>query len=467
MGRGDEGRQRPVGAGGSAGPSGRADTAVRPYKSASDSRLVHPARRLRGEVRVPGDKSISHRALLLNAIAEGEAIISNLGPGADCTSTVRCLKALGVDVDVRPDGTIRIVGGGLHGLREAADVLDAGNSGTTTRLLTGLLAGQEFFSVITGDGSLRGRPMKRIIDPLRRMGGQLWARKGDSLLPIAIRGSHLTAIDYPLPVASAQLKSALLLAGLYAEGATTVREPQLSRDHTERMLRAQGADLRVDGRVITLTPGRRLSALSVDVPGDISSAAFWLVAAAVHPDAEIVVRDVGVNPGRTGILEALAAMGADVEVVPRGERAGEPVADLVARSSVLRATRIAGDLVPRLIDEIPVLAVAAIFADGETTFADASELRVKETDRVAALVTELGRLGAEVRELPDGLAIRGGRRLRGARCQSYRDHRMAMALAIAGLVAEGETVVDGSQAADVSYPEFWEELERLAGEDGP
>ena len=457
---------RGQGAGGRAQETGRREDRKGGGPVGAGARFVHPAKRLRGEVRVPGDKSVSHRALLLNAIAEGEAIISNLGPGADCTSTMRCLKALGVDVEVRPDGTIRIVGGGLHGLREAEDVLDAGNSGTTTRLLTGLLAGQEFFSVITGDGSLRGRPMKRIIDPLRRMGGQVWARKGDTLLPIAIRGSRLTAIDYTLPVASAQLKSALLLAGLYAEGATTVREPQLSRDHTERMLRAQGADLRVDGRVITLTPGRRLSAMSVDVPGDISSAAFWLVAAAIHPDAEIVVRDVGINPGRTGILDALAAMGADVEMVPRGERAGEPVADLVARSSVLNATRIAGDLVPRLIDEIPVLAVAAAFADGETVFADASELRVKETDRIAALVTELGRMGAEVRELPDGLAIRGGRKLRGARCQSYGDHRMAMALAIAGLVAEGETVVDGSQVADVSYPDFWEELERLSREGG-
>ena len=308
--------------------------------------------------------------------------------------------------------------------------------------------------------------MKRVIEPLRRMGGQLWARNGDSLLPIAIRGSHLTAIDYTLPVASAQLKSALLLAGLYAEGATTVREPQLSRDHTERMLKAQGADLRVDGRVITLIPGRHLSALSVDVPGDISSAAFWLVAAAIHPDAEIVVRGVGVNPGRTGILEALRAMGADVEVTLRGERAGEPVADLVARSSVLRATRIAGDLIPRLIDEIPVLAVAAAFAEGETTFADASELRVKETDRVAALVTELGRPG---RRGPRVARRAGGSRRPKASGDPMPELRRSPdghGAGDRGLVAEGETVVDGSQVADVSYPGYWEELERLSGEDG-
>lgn len=429
-------------------------------------RVVRPAQRLRGEVRVPGDKSISHRALILNAIAEGEAIISNVGPGADCASTLRCLRALGVDVESRAGGTIRIVGGGLRGLHEPADVLDAGNSGTTTRLLTGLLAGQDFFSVITGDGSLRRRPMNRVVEPLRRMGGKISGRQGDNLLPIAIRGSHLTGIDYSLPVASAQLKSALLLAGLYAEGVTTVGQPQLSRDHTERLLKSQGADLSVDGRVITLVPGRHLSAISLDVPGDISSAAFWLVAAAIHPDAEIVVRDVGVNPGRIGILEALKSMGADVEVAPRGERAGEPVADLVARSSVLHATRIAGELVPRLIDEIPILAVAAAFADGETTFADASELRVKETDRVAALVMELGRLGAEIRELPDGLVVRGSGKLLGARCLSHGDHRMAMALAIAGLVAEGETEVDEPLVADVSYPGFWGELERLSGKRG-
>lgn len=427
---------------------------------------VRPARRLRGEVRVPGDKSISHRALMLNAIAEGEAIVSNLGPGADCASTLRCLKALGVDVESRPDGTVRIAGSGLRGLREPGDVLDAGNSGTTTRLLTGLLAGQDFYSVITGDASLRARPMRRVIEPLRQMGGQLWARHGDSLPPMAIRGSNLTGIDYMLPVASAQLKSALLLAALYAGGGTTVREPQLSRDHTERMLKSQGADLRVDGRVITVMPGRPLSSVSLDVPGDISSAAFWLVAAVIHPDAEIVVRDVGINPGRTGILDALKAMGADVEVAPWGERAGEPVADLVARSSVLHSTRIAGELVPRLIDEIPVLAVAAAFADGETTFADAAELRVKETDRVAALVSELARLGADVHELPDGLVVRGGRKLRGTMCQSYGDHRMAMALAVAGLVADGETTIDGSRAADVSYPAFWEELERLGAAGG-
>ena len=426
--------------------------------------VVTPPKRLRGEIRVPGDKSISHRALILNAIAEGEATVTNLGPGADIASTRRCLRALGVTIDELADnGSARVVGAGLRGLREPADVLDAGNAGTTMRLLTGLLAGQRFLSILTGDASLRSRPMGRVIQPLRLMGGQLWARRGDTLPPIVVRGSELSAIDYALPVASAQLKSALLLAGLYASGTTVIREPRPSRDHTERLLRAQGAELEVADGAIRLCPGQSLSAVDVAVPGDISSAAFWLVAAAIHPDAEITVRDVGINPGRTGVLEVLHAMGADLDVIPREDRAGEPVADLVARSSRLRAVQVGGDLIPRVIDEIPVLAVAAAVAEGETSFTEASELRVKETDRVRAIATELGRLGAKVRELPDGLAVEGAGGLRGGVCSSHGDHRMAMAAAVAGLVAAGETVVEGAEAAAVSYPGFWEDLERLAG----
>lgn len=424
--------------------------------------VVKPARRLRGELRVPGDKSISHRALMLNAIAEGEATVSNLGPGADCLSTLRCLRALGVTIETLGDGALRVVGVGLQGLREPEDLLDAGNSGTAMRLLAGLLAGQPFLSILTGDSSLRSRPMRRVIEPLRRMGAQLWARRDDSLPPIAVRGGFLKGIEYNLPVASAQLKSALLLAGLCAEGPTVLREPQPSRDHTERMLAAQGARISPAGGAITLTPGDPLTVLSVQVPGDISSAAFWLVAAAIHPDAEITVRDVGINPGRTGVLEVLRAMGADLEVVPRGERGGEPVADLVARSSHLRGAQVGGALIPRLIDEIPVLAVAAAFAEGETRFSDAAELRVKETDRVRAMSTELARLGADVQELADGLVVRGGRSLRGDRCLSYGDHRMAMAMAVAGLVAQGETAIEGAEVAEISYPSFWEDLERLS-----
>ncbi len=427
------------------------------------TRVVQAARRLRGELRVPGDKSISHRALMLNAIAEGEATISNLGPGADCVSTLRCLRALGCEIQqLGKPGVVRVVGGGLRGLREPKGVLDAGNSGTAMRLLAGLLAGQPFLSIITGDESLCSRPMKRVIDPLRKMGAQLWARNGDTLPPMAVRGGQLVGIDYALPVASAQLKSALLLAGLYAAGPTTIREPQPSRDHTERMLLSQGARVTAKDGVITLSPGAALKAQSLEVPGDISSAAFWLVAAAIHPDAEITIRDVGVNPGRTGILEVLEAMGAELEVIPRGERCGEPVADLVARSSRLRATQVGGALVPRVIDEIPVLAVAAAFAEGETRFSDAAELRVKETDRLRAVSMELARLGVDLEELPDGLIVRGGHSLRGSLCLSYGDHRMAMATAVAGLVAEGETAIRDAEAAEVSYPSFWDDLDRVS-----
>lgn len=454
-GRGDkEARGKTVGATGSRPP------AQNPEPS---TRTVRPARALRGELRVPGDKSISHRALILNAIAEGEATISNLGPGADCLSTLRCLQALGITIErLEEGGSFRVVGAGLNGLREPEDVLDAGNSGTAMRLLVGLLAGQPFLSILTGDGSLRSRPMRRVIEPLRRMGAQLWARRDDSLPPVVVRGGELRGIDYTLPVASAQLKSALLLAGLCARGPMVVREPQPSRDHTERMLVAQGVDLAVGGGVITLMPGRPLAPLNIQVPGDISSAAFWLVAAAIHPDAEILVREVGVNPGRTGVLEVLRAMGADLEVIPREERAGEPVADLVGRSSRLRGVEVGGDLVPRLIDEIPVLAVAAAFAEGETRFSDAGELRVKETDRIRAMAVELDRLGADVHELPEGLVVRGGNSLRGARCLSYGDHRMAMAMAVAGLVAAGETSIEGAEAAEVSYPSFWQDLDRAS-----
>lgn len=428
-------------------------------------RVVRAAGRLRGELRVPGDKSISHRALILNAVAEGTARVENLGPGADCASTARCLRALGVEMaGTGSGGSVVISGAGLRGLREAGDVLDAGNSGTTARLLTGLLAGQRFFSVLTGDASLRSRPMGRVVEPLKMMGGRFRGRDGDRLLPLAVLGSDLTGLEYTLPVASAQVKSALLLAGLYARGVTRLREPQPARDHTERMLRAQGANVTVRDGEIALEPGPALRALDVTVPGDISSAAFWLVAAAIHPDAEITVLDVGVNPGRTGVLEALEAMGADLEIVPRGERGGEPVADLICRSSDLQGTVIRGSLVPRLIDEIPVLAVAAAFARGETVFEDAAELRVKESDRIASVATELGKLGADVTEHTDGFTVRSGRRLRGARCDSRGDHRMAMALAVAGLVASGETAIDGADAAGVSYPSFWDDLVRVAAD---
>ncbi|MBI4232919.1 MAG: 3-phosphoshikimate 1-carboxyvinyltransferase [Chloroflexi bacterium] len=414
---------------------------------------------LQGTVTPPGDKSISHRAALFNAIAQGTARVVNYSPGGDCLSTLRCLRALGVEWERDGDGVLAIQGTG-GALREPEDVLNAGNSGTTVRLLSGILAGQPFFSVVTGDRSLRSRPMGRVVQPLRLMGADVRARKGDTQLPLVIQGGSLRGIEYSLPVASAQLKSCLLLAGLFAQGETILHEPAASRDHTERMLQAMGARLTVDGRTVRLQPGQP-TALDVRVPADISAAAFWLVAGVAHPNASVRVNGVGINPTRTGVLDALTAMGASVRVTNLREEGGEPVADLVAQSSVLRGTEISGDLVPRLLDEIPVLAVAACFAQGTTVIRDAAELRVKESDRLRTMAQELGRLGAEVQELPDGLVIQGTHRLQGARCRSYGDHRVAMSLAIAGLLGQGETLIEGAECASISYPGFWDQLRSL------
>src|SRR5579875_259283 len=429
----------------------------------AEAHRVGPARRLAGEPRVPGDKSISHRALLLNALAEGSARVRGLGLGADVLATERCLRALGVVIEPDgPDGRV-VHGVGLHGLREPDDVLDAGNSGTTMRLLCGVLAGQPFFSVLTGDASLRRRPMARVLEPLRAMGAEAWGRAGGQHAPLALRGGPLRALDYALPVASAQLKSALLLAGLQARGTTHLREPAPSRDHTERLLRAQGVALRSEGRDLWLTPPERpLRPVDLVVPGDFSAAAFWLVAACVHPDARITVRDVGINPGRTGLLDVLRAMGARVQLANERRVGGEPVADLTAESSALRGTTVGGDLSPRLLDEVPVLAVAMAVADGPSRITDAAELRVKESDRLQAVAVELGQLGARVVEEPEGLRFAGGDRLRGAAVDSHGDHRLAMALAIAALIATGETWIADAASVAISYPTFWEHLAALA-----
>ena len=421
--------------------------------------VVTPPATLRGTVTPPGDKSVSHRAAIFNAIALGDALVENFCPGQDGESTLRCLRGLGAGID-REGSTLRITGGALE---EPADVLDAGNSGTTMRLLAGVLAGQPFLSVLDGDRSLRSRPMDRVAEPLRLMGAQVLGRKGGSLAPLTIRGGGLHGIEYRLPVASAQVKSALLLAGLYADDETVLEQPALSRDHTERMFAAMGVQVVEDGLTLRLRPGP-LRAVDVTVPGDISSAAFWLVAGACHPDAEVRVHGVGTNPSRTGILDALESMGADIHVENERTEGGEPVSDLVARSSSLHATEIAGDLVPRLIDEVPVLALAACFAKGTTVVRDASELRVKESDRLRTTARELSRLGARIEELPDGLRITGGAQLQGAECRSYGDHRLAMTLGIAGLLASGATTIRGSQAASVSYPSFWADLQRLLAE---
>ena len=415
---------------------------------------------LKGEVAPPGDKSISHRAVILNSMASGKARIANFSSGDDCLAMISCLRALGVEI-VEESGLFTVSGVGKEGFAEPADVLNASNSATTMRLLAGLLAAQPFLSVITGDESLRSRPMARLIHPLRTMGADIWGRGYDSLAPLAIKGGQLRGIDYTSPVASAQLKSAILIAGLFAEGCTTIEEPAASRDHTERMLGAMGADLKRDGPKIALTPPISLSPIDIHIPGDISSAAFWLVAAAIHPNAHITVTKTGINPTRTGIIDVLLQMGAKLRVKNERMEGGEPVADLELESSELEGTEIGGCIIPRIIDEIPLIALAGSLARGTTTISEAQELRVKESDRIGATVKELSKLGADMEELPDGMVIHGGRELKGGECHSHHDHRLAMTLGIAGLVAQGETVIHGAEAVDASYPGFWQDLERL------
>ncbi len=420
---------------------------------------------IRGEITPPGDKSISHRAAILNGLAEGKALIRNFSPGMDCRSTLSCLRALGVGTRSIDEITsaIEVEGVGIRGFTEPEDILDAGNSATTMRLMTGLLAAQSCLSIISGDHSLRSRPMGRLILPLRLMGAKIWGRGRDTLAPLAIKGQELRGVEYALPVASAQIKSAILIAALFTQkGRTTVQEPLPSRDHTERLLQTMGIKVTADGPFITLIPPTTPpKAIDIPVPGDISSAAYWLVLGTVHPDAKITIRDVGVNPTRTGIIDVLQAMGAKIRVENTRIAANEPVADLIVQSSELCETRLEGDLIPRIIDEIPVVAVAASLAKGTTTIKDAGELRVKETDRISLLAQEMSKLGASLEELPDGMKISGPARLLGAHCSSHGDHRLAMALAVAGCFADGETVIEDAEAVEISYPTFWQELERL------
>ncbi|MFY8148313.1 MAG: 3-phosphoshikimate 1-carboxyvinyltransferase [Prochlorococcaceae cyanobacterium] len=421
---------------------------------------------LRGTVTVPGDKSISHRALLFGAIAEGETRIEGLLPAEDPLSTAACLQAMGVGVSpIEAGQPVWVQGVGLDGLQEPGDVLDCGNSGTTMRLMLGLLAGRrERHFVLTGDRSLRGRPMRRVGDPLSRMGAVIHGRKGGNFAPLAVLGQPLRGTVIHTPVASAQVKSAILLAALTAEGPTTVVEPAQSRDHSERMLRAFGADLVVGGpgdTEVTVTPGPTLRGQEVVVPGDISSAAFWLVAGAITPGADLTVENVGLNPSRTGILEVLQQMGARVEVLNARDVAGEPVGDLRVCHGPLQAFEIGGDLIPRLVDEIPVLAVAACCAEGVSRIRDAEELRVKETDRLMVMARQLGAMGARLEEFADGLAITGPTALHGAVLDSETDHRVAMSLAVASLVARGDSRLERWEAAAVSYPGFWDDLARL------
>lgn len=428
--------------------------------------VIKPARSLRGKVSVPGDKSISHRAVMLGALAEGATLIENFLPGEDCLATVNCFRKLGVEISWTGQDSLRVQGCGLEGLQEPEDVLDAGNSGTTMRLSLGIMAGQPFFSVLTGDASLRRRPMARVVGPLVRMGARIEGRQGGNLAPLAVRGGNLRSIHYISPVASAQVKSAVLLAGLFAGGVTCVTEPYRSRDHTERMLRHFGAKVDVSGTTVRVAGRPRLLGRKIAVPGDLSSAAFLMVAAAALPGSDLTLQRVGINPARSGIIEALTGMGASIELLNPREEGGEPVAEIRIRcTGKLTGISVGGEMIPRLIDEIPALAVAAALAGGRTEIRDAAELKVKESNRISTMAGMLASFGAAVEELPDGLLVKGGQPLKGCACRSHGDHRIALAASVAGLLAEGETVILGAECMDVSFPGFSSVLKEIRAED--
>ncbi|MCX7993585.1 MAG: 3-phosphoshikimate 1-carboxyvinyltransferase [Fimbriimonadales bacterium] len=427
---------------------------------------ITPAKRVRGVWRPPGDKSITHRAVILGLLARGTTEIENFLEADDCLRTLHIAQQLGAVVEQLGESHWRIIGRGGETLTEPTEVLDAGNSGTTTRLMAGVLASYPIFSVLTGDASLRRRPMRRIVEPLQRMGAHVDGREGATRLPLCIRGGDLRAIKHLTPVASAQVKSCILLAGLNAVGVTEVTEPTFSRDHTERMLRAFGAELETQictagAHRVRLRGGQRLEGQSLTVPGDFSSAAFWIAAALLLPGSELVIEGVGVNPTRTGLLEALSQGGVHLEWSGIDEQAGEPTATLRVKPQPLGAMRIDGSLVPRLIDEVPILTLLATQAHGETLIRDAAELRVKESDRIEAIATELNKMGAQIEPLPDGLRIHGPTPLCGAEVQSHGDHRIAMTLAVAGLIARGETVVHDVACVQTSFPEFEQLLSEL------
>ena len=420
-----------------------------------------------GKVKVPGDKSISHRALLFGAIAKGKTIIDGLLPAEDPLSTAECLRAMGVKISpIRKGDIIEVEGVGLNGLQEPKDILNCGNSGTTMRLIMGLLAGQQGqHFILSGDKSLRNRPMKRVGQPLKMMGAKVSGRCGGDFAPLSITGKKLRGALIGTPVASAQIKSAILLAALNAEGSTTVIEPARSRDHSERMLKAFGANLEVGGemgRHITISPGEDLKGQSIVVPGDISSAAFWLIAGSIIPGSELIIENVGLNPTRTGILDVLERMGANIKITNKRNVAGEPVGDIqVFYKEDLKPFNIDGEIMPRLVDEVPILSVAACFCNGISKIEGASELRVKETDRLAVMTRQLKKMGAQVDEHQDGLTIYGGSELKGCELDSEDDHRVAMSLAIASIMANSNSRLSRSEAAAISYPDFWSDLKRL------
>ena len=415
---------------------------------------------LRGEISVPGDKSISHRAVMFGALAKGTTEVTHFLQGADCLSTIDCFRRMGIDIENTPS-RILVHGKGLGGLTAPSAALDVGNSGTTLRLISGILAGQDFKVLLDGDASIRRRPMKRIMTPLSMMGADIESLKGNGCAPLSIAGRPLHAIHYQSPVASAQVKSCVLLAGLYADGTTRVTEPALSRNHTELMLHFFGAQVLSEGTTASIQPSPTLEGRFIQVPGDISSAAYFIAAALLIPGSEVLIRNVGVNPTRDGILRVCQAMGADITRLNERSDSGEPTADLLVRHSSLRGTVIEGDLIPTLIDELPVIAVMAALAKGTTVIRDAAELKVKESDRIQVMTENLTRMGARVEATEDGMIIHGGSSLQGAIIDSHQDHRVAMSFAVAALAAEGETEIRDAECVSISYPGFYQDLASL------
>jgi len=423
--------------------------------------VIEKINQLKGNISVPGDKSISHRSLILGSIAQGETRIYNFLNSLDCLQTFECMQSLGAEIELGEDNFIKIKGKGLYGLQEPKDMLEVGNSGTTIRLLAGLLSGQNFYSVLNGDNSIRKRPMKRVVQPLRLMGADIWGREDGQLAPLSIKGSLLNPLQYTLPVASAQVKSALLLAGLYAAGETIIKEPLPTRDHTERMLSIMQADIMISHQEIIIIGGKYLKGTDLFIPGDISSAAYFIAAASILKDSQIVISQVGVNPTRTGIIKILKKMGAKINILNYQIKSNEPQADLEIEYSELKGIEIMPEEVPFLIDELPLIALVATQAQGKTIVSGAKELRVKETDRLKAIVSELKKMGANIKEKEDGFIVVGPSKLQGAACESYHDHRIAMSLAIAALLAEGKTVIKNSECIDISFPGFENTLQKL------
>mgnify|MGYP004496363435 FL=1 len=418
--------------------------------------------KLRGEITVPGDKSISHRSIMLGALADGTTEVTGFLQGADCLSSIACFQKMGVTIENNPNtNTVRITGRGLHGLTKPEGILDVGNSGTTTRLMSGILAAQPFTSTIDGDASIRKRPMGRIMTPLSMMGARFESLQTQQCAPFKISGGSLKGIHYDSPVASAQVKSAILFAGLYADGETSVTEPSLSRNHTELMFESFGIDIKSKGTTATVQPANQLIPQKIQIPGDISSAAYFIVAGLITPNSEITIKNVGINPTRDGIITVCKNMGADITVSHSYDKIGEPRADITVKSSALQGCVIEGDIIPKLIDEIPVIAIMAAFADGTTIIKDAQELKVKESNRIDVMVKNLSAMGVDIEGTEDGMIIHGGKPLHGAAIDSKSDHRIAMSFAIAGSLADGETDILNAECVNISYPQFYQDMQNL------